>query len=189
MNRNTLFIEAINHARNKNSMRTFISSLDLPNLLQYTFLEAFQMISSNKPKGIGLLGVYDIASAIARHNNEKLDKVYLVGNGPMRAAKLLSLVSKIKHQKIGNYIIPYLPVIDVISQLKERNITFEKGMDGDQLESFLCNLQKEMKEEEETVCKEIEIDGLTYLYNTSTGDLYNLDCELIRKGDSENLTL
>jgi hypothetical protein len=182
MNRDTLFIEAINHARNKGLMRNFISSLDLPNLLQCTFLETFRTISTSKPKGIGLLGVYDIASAIARHNNEKLDKVYLVGNGPMRAAQLLDLVSNIKHHKIGDYIIPYLPVNIVTTHLKEKNIVFEEGMDGDQLESFLCNLQKDMKEEQKDMCKEIEIDGLTYLYDTSNGDLYTVDCELISKG-------
>ena len=82
---------------------------------------------------IGPLSKYDIASDIFRYHGSMIDKVYIVGDGPKRAVKLLGL------RTTTNPIIKlkYVSIADVVQK-----INLEQTNDGDLLETFLCNWQK-----------------------------------------------
>ena len=45
-------------------------------------------------KGVGMLAIYDITSAICRYYKRNIDKVYIVGNGPKRAVNILNIKTK-----------------------------------------------------------------------------------------------
>lgn len=88
--------------------------------------------------------VYDISSEICRYNNININKIYIIGNGPKRAIKLLNINYKL--QKINKDIsLKYVEINEVLNALKLKNydITAIKNKnDGDEFESFLCNWQK-----------------------------------------------
>ena len=44
--------------------------------------------------------MYDISAEFAKYYNIKIDKVYIIGNGPKRAVKILKLKRSIIYKKI-----------------------------------------------------------------------------------------
>ena len=143
-----IFQEALNHCRWKSTLKlNVLTHLDLQKSNIKSFKNSdFETIFEKvydicKPiEGIGLLTCYDIAAAICRYNNIILSKVYLIGKGPKRAAMILNL--KPEKQKMKNVILPYVDVSSVNDALKNKNVNFDSS-DGDKLETFLCNWQKE----------------------------------------------
>ena len=129
-----MFQEAIGHCRWKTVLRNnVLNKINISSYENKTFEEIIIEIYSIcvNVKGVGLLAVYDITAALCRHYEINISKVYIIGNGPKRAVKLLNI--KTKTHKINNQIkIKYVDISDV-----DKNIT-----NGDTLESYLCNWQK-----------------------------------------------
>lgn len=136
----TMFQEAIGHCRWKTVLRNnVLNKIIISRYENKTFEEIIVEIYSIcvNVKGVGLLAVYDITAALCRHYEINIDKVYIIGNGPKRAVKLLNI--KTKTHKINNQIkIKYVDIADVNTKLN-KNIT-----NGDTLESYLCNWQKKV---------------------------------------------
>lgn len=154
MNKTELFQEAIDHCRWKHVLKTRVltlNELSIINIIKYKndkfediFINIYNLTKSIY--GIGLLCVYDITSAICRYNNINISKIYIIGNGPKKAIKLLNI--KYKLQKINNIInLKYVEINDIINAFKLYNIknTIKDKHNGDEYESFLCNLQKKFK--------------------------------------------
>ena len=129
-----MFQEAIGHCRWKTVLRNnVLNKINISSYENKSFEEIIIEIYSIcvNVKGVGLLAVYDITAALCRHYEININKVYIIGNGPKRAVKLLNI--KTKTHKINNQIkIKYVDISDV-----NTNIT-----NGDTLESYLCNWQK-----------------------------------------------
>ena len=116
------------------------------NLVSYqgkTFEEVLSSITKHSQKfsGIGPLSIYDISSGISRWNAIPINRVYIVGDGPKNAAKLLNL--RLKRLQIDSRVFHYAEQKDVIEALQKRNVEISADkMDGDSLETFLCKWQK-----------------------------------------------
>lgn len=145
---NTVFQEAYSHCRWRKVFLRFLEGVDLD--LEYYKNMTFEEILINiytlieNIRGLGILVAYDIAAGICRHHNIIIDKVYFVGNGPKRAAKILGL--KLKGQKIGSLRVKYLEVVEVIEAFDINGFTMtQMSWDGDALESYLCKWQRTLK--------------------------------------------
>lgn len=134
------FQEAINHCRHKNIIKKIISELNIEEYKNKSF-EDIYIIINNKYGNIdqiGQLAIYDLTSGICKFYNILIDKIYIVGNGPKRAIKLLNIKPKID-KKLN---IKYIEIKDIID--KKLNIDVNNLEDGDAIESFLCVWQKSM---------------------------------------------
>jgi hypothetical protein len=144
-----LWEEATAHCRWKAAMKTFQRTLDPIALAEMSFDEIYATIYKSRPKGVGKLGCYDITSSIMRYvKREIVPCVYLVGNGPKDAIFKLSLLHRIEKKKIeGAGTLPYITIEYVINRLKSKGIAYPKHIetDGDALETWLCNWQKDVK--------------------------------------------
>ena len=133
-----MFQEAIGHCRWKTVLRNnVLNKIIISSYENKTFEEIIVEIYSIcvNVKGVGLLAVYDITAALCRHYEININKVYIIGNGPKRAVKLLNIKTGV--HKINNQIkVKYADISDVNTKLN-KNIT-----NGDTLESYLCNWQK-----------------------------------------------
>jgi hypothetical protein len=140
------FQEAIDHCRWKRNLRTVIMSPELhnDNFRGLSFEEIFTRVNDlcENVRGVGILSVYDITSAICRHHNIIIDKVYLIGRGPKRAARLLNIKAKTK--RIKNVPLKYIEISDIIDAFKigKYKLEIESTDNGDHFETFLCNWQK-----------------------------------------------
>ncbi len=99
----------------------------------------------NNVKGVGMLTIYDITSAICRYYKINIDKVYIIGNGPKRAVKILRI--KTKNHKINDKTnLKYIDIIDVINAFDINNYELDENIrntkNGDILETYICNWQK-----------------------------------------------
>ena len=112
------------------------------NTFEEIFINIFNL--TKQIYGIGLLCVYDITSVICRYNHININKIYIIGNGPKRAIKLLNINYKL--QKINKDIsLKYVEINVVLNVFKLKNydiIVIKNKNDGDEFESFLCNWQK-----------------------------------------------
>lgn len=146
-----LFYEAIAHCRWKKVLYNILKDIDISIKNDYFQNKTFENIILEiynicvNIKGLGMLTVYDITAAICRYYKINIDKVFIIGNGPKRAVKLLNI--KTKHYKIDNKInLNYVDIDDIIKAFDENN--FELNADirncknGDTFESFICNWQK-----------------------------------------------
>ena len=89
--------------------------------------------------------MYDISAGICRYYNIKIDKVYIIGNGPKRAIKILNLKKK-KHniqKKINLYYVEKKEINNAFKKLKLKIPRHLKT--GDDYESYICNWQKTFK--------------------------------------------
>jgi hypothetical protein len=143
---NYIFQEAYNHSRRKTLIKTMGDTIEM-NISSYsgkTFEEVLSSITqlSKQFPGIGPLGIYDISSGISQWNGIPVKRVYIIGGGPKRAAKLLNL--PLKTFKTGNRTYKYTEISDVLEALKKRQILVNDKIkkNGDALESFLCVWQK-----------------------------------------------
>ena len=147
-NRSTnIFQEAIDHCRWKKVLYSILKKINIVDYENKTFEEIILEIYNIcvNVKGIGMLTIYDITSAICRYYTININKVYIIGNGPKRAAKLLNIKTKI--HKINDKIrLNFVELFDVINAFDLNNHELDKNIrntkNGDILETYICNWQK-----------------------------------------------
>ena len=140
--------EAIAHCRWKGALMTVLENdIVVEKYSNNSFEEIFESIYNicKEVKGIGLLTMYDIVSAICRRFNVNIDHVYIIGGGPVRACKLLHLEPKRK--KICKCVVlRYLEIKDIVRAFQENGYTMDDDLrsntNGDDFESYICNWQK-----------------------------------------------
>ena len=142
-----IFQEAIDHCRWKKALHSILEKINIVYYENKTFEEIIFEIYNicNNVKGVGMLANYDITSAICRYYNINIDKVYIIGNGPKRAVKLLNI--KIKKHKINDKInLNFVDTMDVINAFDifnyELNENIRNSKNGDIFETYICNWQK-----------------------------------------------
>ena len=145
------FSEAIRHSRNKPLLREKLTqNINIDDYTNKTFEQIISEISISfyVYKKIGSLAFYDITSAICRYHKINIEKVYIIGGGPVRAVKLLNIEKKthIINNKIK---IKYVDINDVINAFDNNGYDFDESIrtntSGDILESYLCIWQKTIK--------------------------------------------
>ena len=142
-----MFQEAIDHCRWKNTLKNTIKKIEISEYNNKTFEEIIVKIYSicKNIKGLGLLAIYDITSAICRFYKINIDKVYIIGNGPKRAIKLLNLKTK-THKINENIKIKYVAICDIVNAFDKKNYKLSKDLrdnkNGDIFETFICKWQK-----------------------------------------------
>jgi len=148
----SVFEEAFAHARWKKALREIMkrpefSDINLTQMGFSTFDEVIIFVYNHckSVKGIGKLVAYDIAAAICKLNNIKIDKVYIIGNGPKRAVQLLGCKCS-KHRVEKGLSLNYVSILDIRTSMFERfGIQLDFGNDNDDAdiyESYICNWQK-----------------------------------------------
>lgn len=142
-----IFQEAIDHCRWKKALHNILKKINIVNYENKTFEEIMFEIYDicDNIKGVGMLTIYDITSAICRYHKIIIDKVYIIGNGPKRAVKLLNI--KIKKHKINDKInLNFVDIIDVINAFYINNYVLDENIrnskNGDIFETYICNWQK-----------------------------------------------
>lgn len=148
-----VFQEAFSHCRWRKVFLKFLEEVDPGENLEYYKHSNFEKILTHvyslieNRRGLGILVAYDIAAGICKHHSIVIDKVYIVGNGPKRAVKILGL--KLKNQKIGNLLVKYVEVGEVIEAFDNHGFVMDEYMrsnkDGDTLESYLCKWQRMLR--------------------------------------------
>ncbi len=155
---NAIFYEAISHCRWKKVLNNLLLQIDIEEFRHNSFLEIIKEIHKicENINGIGMLTIYDISASICNYYGINIDKIYIIGDGPKRAIKLLGLNPKIEKisYKINNEInknfnLKYVEIDDVISAFIKNNYDKTNKYDplpssnnGDEFESYLCNWQK-----------------------------------------------
>ena len=148
---NNIFYEAIAHCRWKGVLYNTLKDIDINLKNGYFKNKTFEDIIIEiyniciNVKGLGMLTVYDITSAICRYYKINIDKVFIIGNGPKRAVELLNVKTKL--YKIKNKItIHYVDINDIINAFDKNNLELNENIrnckNGDTFESFICNWQK-----------------------------------------------
>lgn len=142
------FQEAIDHCRWKTNLGVVLLSPELrnENYQDKSFDEIFTTVYNLciNVKGVGLLSVYDITAAICRQHKIIIDKVYLIGRGPKRAASLLNI--KPKTRRIQNITLKYIEISEILEAFeREKYPLIENTNNGDDFETYICNWQKDKK--------------------------------------------
>lgn len=143
----SIFEEAIKHCRWKKVLHSILKQINISEYKNKKFEEIIIEIYNIciGVKGLGMLAIYDITSAICRYYKINIDKVYIIGNGPKRAIKLLNIKTK-KHKINDKIEIKFVNIIDVINAFDinyynlDENIRNNKN--GDIFETYICNWQK-----------------------------------------------
>ena len=147
-----IFQEAVDHGRWKSALCNNVLTrpeLKLDNLHSFKGKNFDEILSDvynicDKVKGIGILTMYDIVSAICRYNNINIEKIYIIGDGPKRAIRLLNL--KAKTQKIEGLTLKYVEIPEVLKAFHENGYEIipqlKTSRNGDDFESYICNWQK-----------------------------------------------
>lgn len=139
--------EAISHCRWKTVLKSVLQKdINIANYNDKSFEYIFEDVYNicKQVKGIGILTIYDIASAICRFYSVIVEHVYIIGSGPVRAIQLLHLPAKKK--KIGTVWLRYVSIEDIVAAFQRDNYEMYDGMEvsknGDDVESYICNWQK-----------------------------------------------
>ena len=149
----SIFQEAIDHCRWKGVLRKAILSqpeLQEHNLSQFagkSFEDIWLYVYAicHPVEGIGMLTVYDITSAICRYNTIYIERVYIIGNGPKRAIRLLEI--KAKTQKLQEITMKYVEIPEIVQAFRaksyEIDAQIQQSQNGDDFETYICNWQKD----------------------------------------------
>lgn len=97
-----IFQEAIDHCRWKKALLNNVlvkkefQEHKLHKFAGKSFNEILSFVYNicDKVEGIGMLTIYDITSVICRYNKINIEKIYIIGNGPKRAIRLLDIKAK-----------------------------------------------------------------------------------------------
>lgn len=147
-----IFQEAVDHCRWKSVLcnNVFTQNELQEHNLHYFESKRFDEILlfvyniCHKIKGVGMLTIYDITSAICRFNKIIIDKIYIIGKGPKRAISLLNI--KAKTQKIESVILKYVEIPEILKAFNEKNYEMNSEIrnsnNGDDFETYICNWQK-----------------------------------------------
>ena len=129
-NRSTnIFQEAIDHCRWKKVLHSVLNKINIVDYENKIFEEIIFEIYNicDNIKGVGMLTIYDITSAICRYYTINIDKVYIIGHGPKRAVKFLNI--KIKKHKINDKInLNFVDMIDVIDAFDINNYELDENI-------------------------------------------------------------
>jgi hypothetical protein len=145
----TIFEEAFRHCRWKKVLIN--DGLAKINILDYSVYTTFEEIIPRiyeiceDVKGLGMLTIYDITAALCRYYNINIDKVYIIGNGPKRAIKLLNLHTK-QHNITNKVKLNYVEIDDIKSAFDYNKLYLDEDIrntvNGDVIETYICNWQK-----------------------------------------------
>jgi hypothetical protein len=142
-----VFQEAIDHCRWKTTLNDMLhNSIRLQDYRDMSFQDIFESVSTicSQTKGIGMLTTYDITAAICRHYSVNVNKVYIIGNGPKRAVRILGLTTK--KEKIGSNELNYVEINDIIDSFDKNGYSMDEKVknskNGDSFETFICQWQK-----------------------------------------------
>lgn len=145
----TVFQEAIDHCRWKTILqRDVIPNILLPDFVGKTFQEILLAVWTicEPTKGVGMLTIYDLAAAIAKHHRTHIQHVYIIGGGPRRFVQLFGIKPSI--EKIGHLRMKYISIEQVkqahIDHGHELETYLHACTDGDEYESYICNMQKNL---------------------------------------------
>lgn len=144
-----IFQEAIDHCRWKSVLHNVLQEVNIKHYENMIFEEIFSEIYEvcSKYKGVGLLSVYDISSAICRTYKIPINRVFIIGGGPKRAIKLLNIKSK-KHKINDTISVKYVEIDDIVNAFDNNGFGTElednirNSKNGDIFETFICNWQK-----------------------------------------------
>ena len=142
MNKKT-FAETLSHCRHKTKLLNFLRTVQISDFVNRTFEQVFTEIARRVDEihGLGELVIYDVTSALCRHYQVHIEKVYIIGNGPLQAIKLLGLKTK-KHESLS---VNYVDIQDVVHAFDAKGFRMDDDIrttqDGDKMESHLCNWQ------------------------------------------------
>ena len=147
-----IFQEAMDHCRWKRQLDTVLLRPELhDNILQDYSGKSFEEILltvyniCEKVKGVGMLTVYDIVAAICRFNNINIERVYIIGRGPVRAVRLLNI--KLKTHKIEKIALKYIEISEIIEAFDKLKLEIDSQIkysnNGDEFETYICNWQKD----------------------------------------------
>ena len=147
-----IFQEAMDHCRWKRQLDTVLLRPELhDNILQDYSGKSFEEILltvyniCEKVKGVGMLTVYDIVAAICRFNNINIERVYIIGRGPVRAVRLLNI--KLKTHKIEKIALKYIEISEIIEAFDKQKLEIDSQIkysnNGDEFETYICNWQKD----------------------------------------------
>ena len=142
----------MDHCRWKKQLDTVLLRPELhDNILQDYSGKSFEEILltvyniCEKVKGVGLLTIYDIVAAICRYNNINIERVYIIGGGPVRAARLLNI--KLKTHKIEKIALKYIEISEIIEAFDKQKLEIDSQIkysnNGDEFETYICNWQKD----------------------------------------------
>ena len=142
----------MDHCRWKRQLDTVLLRPELhDNILQDYSGKSFEEILltvyniCEKVKGVGMLTVYDIVAAICRFNNINIERVYIIGGGPVRAARLLNI--KLKTHKIEKIALKYIEISEIIEAFDKLKLEIDthvkQSSSGDEFETYICNWQKD----------------------------------------------
>jgi hypothetical protein len=141
------FKEALSHCRHKTKLLNFLRTVQISDFVNRTFEQVFTEIARRVDEihGLGELVIYDVTSALCRHYQVHIERVYIIGDGPLQAIKLLGLKMK-KHDALS---INYVDIQDVIHAFDSKGFRLEDDIrttqDGDKVESHLCVWQSPIK--------------------------------------------
>lgn len=142
-----IFQEAINHCRWKKALDFVLKKINIDDYENKRFEEIIVQIYNicESVKGVGILSIYDITSAICRYYKININKVYIIGNGPKRAVKILNIKTK-THKINDNIRLKFVEPINVINAFDIKNYLLDENIrntkNGDIMETYLCNWQK-----------------------------------------------
>jgi len=138
----SIFQEAIDRCRWKKYLEEYLKEIHLEEKMgEYTSFEEilvdiYQLFE--KKRGLGMSVIYDIVVAICRFHKIVINKVYIVGNGPKRAIKILRLKTKV--HKIGIVKLNFVELVDVVRAFALIGIELsEQDVGG--VQSYLYNWQ------------------------------------------------
>lgn len=147
----SIWTEAFTHCRHTKKLKTFITNeIDIKTYKNATFETIFMSIYDLclKVDGLGPLVVYDLTVAICRFYKINIDRVYIIGNGPKNAVKLLGL--KPKKQYLRDITICYVEINEIIDAFHKHSYTIDSKIihskNGDDFESYICKWQKNIDE-------------------------------------------
>ena len=141
------FAEALSHCRHASKMFTFLLTIQMGDFANKTTEQIFNDISRRvgEVSGLGRLAAYDITAAICREYSVPIEKVYLIGKGPVRASSLLGMNMKKDTSLNSNYV----DIQDVIQAFDRKGYKledeFRTTQDGDKVESYLCVWQSSIQ--------------------------------------------
>jgi hypothetical protein len=141
-----IYRDAISHCRWKSSLMTVLTSIQIEEYKNQTFETIFESIGNicDGVKGVGLLTIYDIVSAICVNHTITINRVYIIGGGPKRAITLLNMKTSV--HKIGKYRLKYVSSSDIINAFAKHGYALDDDMkteiNGDVFETYICVWQK-----------------------------------------------
>ena len=152
VSKSNIFQEAMSHCRWKSVLcnniltQNELKENNLHKLEDKNFEEILLLVYNicYKVKGIGMLTIYDITSAICRYNKIIIDKIYIIGNGPKRTISLLNIKTKTKN--IEGIVLKYVEIPEILEAFNIKNyeipLQIKNSNNGDDFETYICNWQK-----------------------------------------------